>query len=63
MSEPRDSQRLTQLDLFQVPPTIPDWKRLSPDVRRRTLILLARMLRSQSQAHVAVEHGREVGDE
>jgi hypothetical protein len=63
MSEPRDSERLIQLDLFRVPPTIPDWERLSPDVRHKAVILLARLLRPRSQAPVAADHGREVGDE
>jgi hypothetical protein len=63
MSKPHDSERLTQLDLFRVPPTIPDWERLPPDVRHGAVTLLARMLRPRRPAPVAVKHGREVGDD
>jgi hypothetical protein len=63
MPEPRDSERRIQLDLFQAPPTIPDWEQLPPDVRRQTVILLARMLHPRRQTPVAADHGREVGDE
>jgi hypothetical protein len=63
MIEARNHKNLTQLDLFRIPPTIPDWERLPPDVRRQTVILLARMLRLRPEALVAADHGREVGDE
>lgn len=63
MFDPRKPESPTQLDLFRAPPTIPDWEGLPPGVRHRTVILLARMLRPRSQAPVAADHGREVGDE
>jgi hypothetical protein len=63
MWKPRGPERLTQLDLFQAPPTIPDWERLPPDVRHKAVLLLARMLRPRRQPPVAADHGREVGDE
>ncbi len=63
MPEPRDPERLTQLDLFRAPPTLPDWEQLPPDVRHKAVTLLARMLRPRRQASAAADHDREVGDE
>jgi hypothetical protein len=63
MARPRDPERLTQLDLFRAPPTIPDWARLPPEVRNKAVTLLARLLRPRRQAPVVADHGREVGDE
>jgi hypothetical protein len=63
MSEPRDRERLTQLDLFRARPSIPGWERLPPDVRHKTVTLLARMLRTRRHAPVAANHGREAGNE
>ena len=63
MSQPRETEHLTQLDFFRAPPTIPAWERLPSDVRHKTVILLARMLRPRNRAPVAADHGREVGDE
>jgi hypothetical protein len=63
MSEKRDPEHLTQLDLFRARPTIPDWDQLPPDVRHKTLTLLARMVRPRRHAPVVADHGREVGDE
>ncbi len=63
MSEPRDPERLIQLDLFRAPPTLPNWEQLPPDVQRRAVTLLARMLRPNRRAPVVVVQGREVGDE
>jgi hypothetical protein len=60
MARPRDPEHLTQLDLFRVPHTIPDWEQLPPDVRHKAVALLARLLR---QAAVVADHGREAGDE
>jgi hypothetical protein len=63
MARPRDPEHLTQLDLFRVPPTIPDWEQLPPDVRHKAVALLARMLHRRRQAAVVADHGREAGDE
>ena len=63
MSQKRDPEWLTQLDLFRVPPTIPDWDQLPPDVRHKTVILLARMVRPRRHAPVVADLGREVGNE
>jgi hypothetical protein len=63
MWEPRDRERLTQLDLFRVPPTLPVWERLPPEVQHKAVFLLARMLRPRGQAPAAADHGQEVGDE
>ena len=63
MDRPRDPERLTQLDLFRAPPTIPDWERLPPEVQHKVVILLARLLRPRRQAPVVADHGREAGDE
>jgi hypothetical protein len=63
MSVPRDPERLTQLDLFRAPPTIPDWERLPPDVRHKAVTLLARMLRPRHRDPVSADHGQEVGNE
>jgi len=63
MFEPRDPERLTQLDLFRVPPMIPDWERLPLDVRHKVVTLLAWMLRPRHRAPIVADHGREVGNE
>jgi hypothetical protein len=63
MSEPRAPERLTQLDLFRAPPTIPAWEQLPPDVRHKTVTLLAQLLRPRRRAPIAADLGREVGDE
>jgi hypothetical protein len=63
MARPRDPDRLTQLDLFRAPLTIPDWERLPPEVRHKAVILLARLLHPRRPAPVVADHGREVGDE
>jgi hypothetical protein len=63
MSKPHHPDRSTQLDLFRAAPTIPDWEQLPPDVRNKTVTLLARMLRPRRQAPVVADHGQEVGDE
>ncbi len=63
MPEPRDPERLTQLDLFRAPPTLPDWEQLPPAVRHKAVTLLARMLRPRRQAPAAADRDREVGEE
>lgn len=63
MSGPRDPDRLTQLDLFRVSPATPDWERLPPEVRRKAVTLLARMLSPRRPPPVAVDPDREVDDE
>jgi hypothetical protein len=52
MSEARQSERMTQLDLFRAPPPIPDWDQLPPDVRHKTVTLLARMVRPHRRTSV-----------
>jgi hypothetical protein len=63
MARPRDPELLTQLDLFRVPLTIPDWERLPSDVRHETVALLARLIRPCCQTAILADHGQEAGDE
>ena len=63
MARLRDPELLTQLDLFRVAPTIPDWERLPSDVRHKAVALLARLLRPRRQIAVVVDFGQEAGDE
>lgn len=56
-------ERLRQQNLFLPRPATPTWRGLPSEVRRKTLPLLARLLRSSRLLDRAVEHDREVGDE
>ena len=54
--------RFQQLHLFRPRPTTPHWQSLSPEIRRKTLMLLARMLRTSYPARLTSVRGEEVSD-
>ena len=55
--------RFQQLHLFRPRPTTPRWQNLSTEIQRKTLTLLARMLRAAVHAHFSAERGMEASDE
>ena len=55
--------RPVQLNLFHSSPATPDWRQLPAEVRRRTLPLLARLLRTLRDRQRADGQGKEVRDE
>ena len=44
-----------QLDLFRPRPQAPIWNQISPEVRQKTVFLLAQMLREHRELHAAAE--------
>jgi hypothetical protein len=55
--------RPRQLHLFQSRPSTPRWQNLSPEIRRKALTLLARLLRTSVGACQTAEPGGEASDE
>ncbi len=55
--------RFQQLHLFRPRPATPRWENLSTEIQRKTLSLVARMLRASVHAHLSAERGREASDE
>lgn len=52
-----------QLDLFHLPWDSPDYRTLPPEVKRRTVQLLAQLLREHHEKRIAAVPGREARDE
>lgn len=59
---PRNA-RHRQLPLFQPRPMTPRWQNLSPEIRRKTLTLLARLIRTSVGVCQTAERGEEASDE
>jgi hypothetical protein len=55
--------RIQQLHLFRSLPNTPHWQSLSTEIRGKTLMLLARMLRRSYPARLTPVRGAEVRDE
>jgi hypothetical protein len=52
-----------QLHLFRRRPATPRWQNLSTETQRKTLTLLARMLRASVHAHFSAERDMEARNE
>ena len=52
-----------QLDLFHLPWDGPDYRMLPPEVKRRTVQLLAQLLREHHEKRITAVPSREVRDE
>ena len=59
MRRSQHPRHTTQLDLFHPPLRAPEWRRLPAEVRERTALLLARMLRDAETLADDTEEGRE----
>jgi hypothetical protein len=55
--------RAVQLELFRPPPQTPTWQTLPPEVKRRTAILLARMLHEHLAGRVGANGAEEATNE
>ena len=55
--------RERQLDLFQPTPNVPPWLSIPNEARRKTILLLARLLREYRYHLLVNESGKEVVDE
>ena len=55
--------RFHQQHLFRPRPATPRWQKLSAETQRKTLTLLAKMLRTSAHAHLTTERGTEANDE
>jgi hypothetical protein len=55
--------RFQQLNLFRPRPTRPRWQSFSTEIQRKTLMLLARMLRTSYPARLTPDRGEEASDE
>jgi len=55
--------RFQQLHLFRPRPTTPRWQSFSTEIQRKTLMLLARMLRTSNPACLTPDRGEEASDE
>ncbi len=55
--------RAVQLELFRPPPQTPARQTLPPEVKRRTTILLARMLHEHLTGRPEADSGKETTDE
>ena len=49
MRRPERSRHTVQLDLFHLICPVPDWRRLSAEVREKAMHLMARLLRERQQ--------------
>jgi hypothetical protein len=56
-------ERFQQLHLFRSRPATPRWQNLSTEIQRKTLTLLARMIRASVHARLSAERGMEASDE
>ena len=54
--------RTPQIELFHPPQPIPCWQKLPPEIRQKTVELLAQLLREHRKRMLA-SHGKERGDE
>jgi len=59
MSQPR----APQIELFHPPQPIPSWQNLPPEIRQKTVELLAQLLREHRKRILASQHEKEGGDE
>ena len=63
MRSPNRHHEGEQLDLLHAARQIPTWWSLPVEVRERTVLLLARLLREHRSWHLGGDAAREVGDE
>ena len=55
--------RAPQIDLFHPPQPLPSWPKLPPEIRQKTVELLAQLLREHRKRILASQHEKEGGDE